>query len=180
MSIVPHSTNQINGFWRRGCRCRRTWLSSLKTLRRRRHWQRGKKTMIWLVQWGKIIVLHVRHRMTEKTAAMISALFTCAARALFCKLTKLEVLWRLLAHDAKMLLLSQNSSTVHASLMRRQLSFYVLNDSFMWQVIRVCILGWIPRWCRCAGSLVIPRHQIFRDKRNPYRCTRVGIFRSTS
>ena len=49
--IFPHSTNQIIDLWR--CRCRYQG--------RRQRQRRRQKTMIWLAEWGKIIVLHVRH-----------------------------------------------------------------------------------------------------------------------
>ena len=52
--VFPHSTNQILNLWR--CRsCSRRWClnSLLGSLR-------NDSCMIWLVEWGKIMVLHVR------------------------------------------------------------------------------------------------------------------------
>ena len=58
--IPPHSTNQIIVFWSRRCRGLRPCLSSLKIWRLQCQRQRHK-SMNWSVEWGKIIVLHVRH-----------------------------------------------------------------------------------------------------------------------
>ena len=47
--------------WRSCFRRRRVCLSSLIKARQRQRQRRRQKTMLWLVEWGKIIVLHVRH-----------------------------------------------------------------------------------------------------------------------
>ena len=58
--IFPHSTNQISDLWCCGGRCRRHFLNSLIAMGRQRKQQRHK-LMIWLVEWGRITVLHVQH-----------------------------------------------------------------------------------------------------------------------
>ena len=58
--IFLHWTNQIIDLWRCRWRCRRQILSSL--LMKVLHVQpQGHKSIIWLIEWGTIIVLHVQH-----------------------------------------------------------------------------------------------------------------------
>ena len=57
--IIPEMQSDIF-IWRSCCRRRRVCLNSLVSKKWRRQRQRHK-SMIWLVEWGKIIVLHVRH-----------------------------------------------------------------------------------------------------------------------
>ena len=59
--FLLRSTNQNTDLWRFRGRCRHHVLNSLKRNFSQDR-QRRQKSMIWLVEWGQIIVLHVQQR----------------------------------------------------------------------------------------------------------------------
>lgn len=76
--IFLRLSNQIQGFLALSLLLPSLLMKSKRELKKgRQQWQRGRqKTMIWLLEWGKIIALHVLHALQQNSVTW-SAKWQC-------------------------------------------------------------------------------------------------------